>query len=61
MTADLFAPHTCAQCGKHGATWKCEVQGPDTSWLCYRFWCDSGCHANWSTGQPPPNEKGAPR
>lgn len=51
---DLLSPHTCAHCGQHGATWKFEVQGPDTSWLCYRFFCHNVCLANWSTNQPRP-------
>lgn len=43
---------TCAQCGKAGARWKCEVIGPDDSWECYRYWCNTACHANWGTNQP---------
>lgn len=50
--AILAVGHRCAHCGKYGATWKAAVMGPDESWLCYRFWCNATCHANWSTNQP---------
>jgi hypothetical protein len=47
------AGHQCAHCGKYGATWKAAVATPDDSWECYRYWCNTTCHANWGTNQDP--------
>jgi hypothetical protein len=54
LPADVASPYTCARCGRHGAAWKFEMAGPDTSWLCYRFFCDAACLANHGTNQPTP-------
>lgn len=54
-TPDMFAPHKCAFCGKHGAAFRVEMNPPDESTEVFKFFCASGCLANYGTNQPRPN------
>lgn len=49
--ANVSAPHRCTFCCRYGADRRVEANPPDDSTQVFRFFCNSGCQANWETNQ----------
>jgi hypothetical protein len=43
--------HRCSFCKSYGAARRIECDPPDDMMQVFRFFCASGCQANWETNQ----------